>query len=166
MNITSNLQRTRLIQRRRKTNDTTVYISLQKNLWKQVPPNSTQHDGSYKVIISVTGVSLFRHRVQMRPVGDRALTSANEWGGRGRRRKGTEECWGGALSSLPFSLHQAPLGALTQVTGLWETLWEPSSLPHPSAPPPPPSPKIWRTLLTSSLFVRWVPDLWFSPYLH
>lgn len=69
MNIISNLQRTGLIQRRRKTNDTTVYLSLQKNLWKQVPPNSTQHDGSYKVIIGVTGVSLFRHRVQLRPVG-------------------------------------------------------------------------------------------------
>ena len=78
MNIISNLQRTRFIQRRRKTNDTTVYISLQKNLRKQVLSNSTQHDGSYKVIIGVTGVSLFRHRVQLRPVGERALTSANE----------------------------------------------------------------------------------------
>lgn len=154
MNIISNLQRTRLIQRRRKTNDTTVYLSLQKNLWKQVPSNSTQHDGSYKVIIGVTGVSLFRRRVKLRPVGGRAITTwegANEWGGRGEEEERNRQCWGGGLTSLPFSLHQAPLGALTQVTGLWETLWEPSSLPEP---PPPPSPKIWRTLLTSSLFVR------------
>ena len=81
MNIISNLQRTRLIQRRRKTNDTTVSLSLQKNLWKQVPSNSTQHDGSYKVIIGVTGVSLYRHQVQLRPVGGRAITTgegANE----------------------------------------------------------------------------------------
>lgn len=71
----------RFIHRKRKTSDTTVYISLPKNLWKQVPPNSTQHDGSYKVIIGVTGVSKFRHRVQSRPVEGRAITTcvgANE----------------------------------------------------------------------------------------